>query len=350
MRTHLFLFLSTLPLLLAAGGCQQTGAGSALPQDPVELAQALGDFRLEATWPWGTGDPEKDAGFTWIYSPKDLGAMNAGRLVLGYPHIPPGPKCQETDCPYGGGVGEAWVRPLPQVRPYFTAAPDLWDFVHSLPEGDFHLEQYLRIFGRWYRIEARAHVFLRDGGRRFGVEIFPAEAYPLEKLPEIDLYPRIPPVLVAGVCAQPGGLNPQDPWAAHFNAPYYLFSTTNAVQYIYYENGRRVSASFSEPPSFYEYCPMCPHLSGIDPDYDTTYDIFVRFVNTERRQAHAYGLWWRVYNPLPLRVERRADGTYACHNFSRANLNTWEGPFTLEEFRAKYFDPANPPERYTGPR
>ena len=29
---------------------------------------------------------------------------------------------------------------------------------------------------------------------------------------------------------------------------------------------------------------------------------------------------------------------------------TWEGPFTLEEFRARYFDPANPPERYTGPR
>jgi hypothetical protein len=110
MRTYLF--LSTL-LLLAAGGCQQTGTGSALPQDPVELAKALGDFRLEATWPWGTGDPEKDASFTWIYSPKDLGAMNAGSLVLGYPFIPPGPKCHETNCSYEGGVGEAWVRPLP---------------------------------------------------------------------------------------------------------------------------------------------------------------------------------------------------------------------------------------------
>jgi hypothetical protein len=350
MKTYLFLFLSAL-LLLGTGGCQQqTGSGNALPQDPVELAKALGDFRLEATWPWGSGNPEEDASFTWIYSPKDLEAMNAGRLVLGYPHIPPGPRCHETNCPHGGGVGEAWVRPLPKVRPYFTSAPVLWPFVHSLPEGDFHLEQYLRIWGRWYRITARARVFLRDGGRRFGVETFPAEAYPLERLPEIDLYPRIPPVLVAAVCAQPGGLNFQDPWAVQSNAPYYLYSFTNAVQVIYYENGRLVSTEFSEPPRFYEYCPMCSSRSGIYPGWDTTYDIFVRFVNTERRQAHAYGLWWRVYNPLPLRVEERPDGTYACYNFSRTNLNAWEGPFTLEEFRARYFDPANPPERYTGPR
>jgi len=49
---------------------------------------------------------------------------------------------------------------------------------------------------------------------------------------------------------------------------------------------------------------MCPTLSGIYPGQDTTYDLFVRFVNTERRQVHAYGLWWPVYNPLPLRVEQ----------------------------------------------
>lgn len=45
----------------------------------------------------------------------------------------------------------------------------------------------------------------------------------------------------------------------HANAPYYLFSFTNAVQVIYYENGELVSANFSEPPVSTNTAPCAPH-------------------------------------------------------------------------------------------
>ncbi|WP_169050939.1 hypothetical protein, partial [Legionella pneumophila] len=84
---------------------------------------------------------------------------------------------------------------------------------------------------------------------------------------------------------------------------------------------------------------------------DYYYDVFVRFVNDEPRQARAYGLWWRLYNPRPLRVHKNPDGTYTCENFDAENLRAFEGPFTGAELRSRYgIDPANPPERYVGPR
>ena len=352
MRVRWLVLRPFVYLLLLLGASCNLQTATPLPEDPVELAKALGDFRLEATWPWGSGDPEEDASFTWIYSPKDPNALNAGRILLGYPDTVPGPRCAETNCSYEGGVGREWVKPLPSVRPYFNADPTLWPFVHAMPEGEFWLEQYLRVYGRWYRFEARARVYLRDEGRRFGVETFPVKAYPLEELPEIYPYDKVPPVTVAAVCAQPGGYNPRDPWASYSDAPYYLWSSRNAVQKLIYEYGRLLSNSYEEPLGWYEYCPLCPTLSGIRPGRDLYYDIFVRMVNTEPRQARAYGLWWRVYNQEPLRVERNPDGTYACvRGFSWENLNRWEGPFTLEELRARYgIDPANPPQEWVGPR
>ncbi len=340
------LLLPVAPLLLAAGGCKEQTA--ALPEDPVALAQALGEFRIETSFPW---NPDS-AGFTWYYSPKDLEALNAGRILLGYPDLVPGPNCGSTGrCSYEGGVGKDWVQPLPKVRPYFNAAPTLLPLVYALPDGDFRLDQYLRVYGRWYRFTARARVFLRDGGRRFGVETFPVEAYPLPELPEIYPYDALPPVTVGAVCAQPGGLNDADRWAVGNDAPYYLWSERNAIQSVYYEDGRLISSIFREPVNgYYRNCQLCATKSAVPPGKDFYYDIFVRLVNTEPRLARTYGLWWRVYNKRPLRVEQNPDGTYTCLNFSRENLNAYEGPFTLEELRARYFDPENPPTAALWPR
>ena len=56
-------------------------------------------------------------------------------LILGYPAVPPGPKCD--GCIYKGGVGRDWVQPVPQTRPMFTSAPDVLDLEAALPEGEF---------------------------------------------------------------------------------------------------------------------------------------------------------------------------------------------------------------------
>lgn len=66
------LALLALPLLAASCGDQ----GTKLPDDPVALAQALGEFGLYKGFYW-SDDPEA-GGYTWVYSPKDLNASQGG--------------------------------------------------------------------------------------------------------------------------------------------------------------------------------------------------------------------------------------------------------------------------------
>ena len=95
-------------------------------------------------------------------------------LILGYPAVPPGPKCD--GCIYKGGVGRDWVQPVPQTRPMFTSAPDVLDLEAALPEGEFRIEHYLRVWGRWYKVVGRASVALANGGTRIEMTPYPAYA------------------------------------------------------------------------------------------------------------------------------------------------------------------------------
>ena len=70
--TYPLLALLALPLLAASCGDQ----GTKLPDDPVALAQALGEFGLYKGFYW-SDDPEA-GGYTWVYSPKDLNASQGG--------------------------------------------------------------------------------------------------------------------------------------------------------------------------------------------------------------------------------------------------------------------------------
>lgn len=273
-------------------------------------------------------------------------------LSLGYPFVPPGPKC--NGCIYGGGVGQDWVQPVPQTRPMFTSTPGVLSLEAALPEGEFRIEHYLRIWGRWYKVVGRASVALVNGGTRIEMTPYPAEAYPLPDLPEIYLYDKLPPAMMSAVCAQPGAerFKDKDPWAPAAPRPYYALYTLNALQRISYDGGRLLGSGYREPRGDeYEYCPFCATYYAVLEDMDYYYDVFVRFVNDEPRQKRAYGLWWRLYNPRPLRVHKNPDGTYTCENFDAENLRAFEGPFTEAELRSRYgIDPANPPERYVGPR
>ncbi len=345
--SHFLASLLVLPLLLGAGGCNGT-TGEAAPQDPVALAQSLGEFRIEPGFYWDPGG----RGFTMYISPKDREAQVGGALTNGYPLEPPGPAC--NGCTHFGGVGRDWVRFLSWARPYFLSGPEYFPLMFALPEGEFRAEFYLRMWGRWYLVVERARMGLNPEGNRFLMEPLPAEAYPLPELPEIFPYDKKPPMLVVAVCAQPGSRYPQDPWGTFLSRPYIAFTGLNAIQRIYYDAGELKGNGYLEPlpPRHgYLYCPYCPSIGGVPLDRDYYYDIFVRFVNTEPRQARAYGTWWRLYNPRPLKVRRNPDGSFTCENFDRENLRTYEGPFDEAHLRTHYgIDPANPPRRYLGPR
>lgn len=325
---------------------------SSLPQDPVALAQYLGDFGIRMESPFNGAQ-----GPWWFYKfePKDPNALQGGALLNGKPYLPEVPNAS-LPMPWSfGGVGKAWIRPLNGTTWEFS--PDIIPRAYrGLYSGRLEMEHFLRIWGRWYKVVSRVRVGITPEGSRLDYQPEPAEAYPLPDLPEIDLYGSYPPMAVVAVCAQPTGWQKDDPMALvspvpHLAQPYWNAHYAVAVyETMAWGEHRRIWADYD--PSL-EAAPAhgFSSLTGryIPLNYNYYYDYFVVMVNKDPRQASGFLKFWHLYNPKPLRVTREPDGSYRCENFEEENVSHYEGPFTLEEFKARFFDPTNPPEVWQRP-
>jgi hypothetical protein len=363
--------LALLTLLMLGAGCNLQTRTAPEPEpeitDPVALAQSLGEFGFtlegrKLVW-WRRPKEmqlEPDGWWGWPQSSYEVySTMAAGGMVLmGYPIGVPttAEDCQELPPYCEGGVGERWVKVGADKIGYMFPLSDYIHYIMSLPDGKIEAEQYVRLRGQWYRFVARAQVKLDQQRTRIDqVEVFPTEAYRLDRLPEVDYFGTRPPVNLSAVCSN---LNTpprdQDLWSLGIRAPHMNLQWRNRVQVLWYRNLQLYQ-------DFYQSGSHTGLFDGdlgmarlvfeenrhYDPPPDNYYDLFVRLVSQDPRTQYAYGRWWRVYNqrPITIKLIDPVSGEWRCTNMDAENLFHWEGPFTKEELIARYgFDPDNPPQ------
>ncbi|WP_018461235.1 hypothetical protein [Thermus oshimai] len=353
--------LILLPLLLLPACLRLEGPKP--PEDPEALAEWLGTFRIRE-FRYTNGDRY----FFLELDPRDPNAVQAGILFNGYPYDPPDQYYPDLDT--GGGVGRAWIKPFPQkeyipdVDGYLRGF-DIADgaFAASLHRGEMLFTVYGQIFGRWYRIEIPTEVSHRREDTHIKAVFKPARAYPLPDLPEIDPFSVLPPSYPVPLCAQPWSAHVDDPLGVRLTyVPWVREAMLNRIEMTLYASIYR-NPLVQRSPSGGDRVFYTPRDGGFnllsqallavsftdDPDDWIYFDYFVRLGNRHPKIAHAYDLFWRFYNVRPWRVTRAPDGGWYCEGFEGENLK-WEGPFTYEEFKARFFDPRlpvpdEPPER-----
>lgn len=365
--------LTLLALLLLGAGCNLQTRTSPDPEpeitDPVALAQSLGEFgfTLEGRrlvwwrrpkemqydpttgwWGWPPGSSSYETATT----------MAAGGMILmGYPIGVPtlADTCQRMPPYCEGGVGQRWLKVGAGVMGYMFPLSENMHYIMSQPSGKIEAEQYVRLRGQWYRFVARAEAWLDEKRTRIaGVRVLPTEAYRLAELPEVDYFGTRPPVNLSAICSNLYTKN-EDRWDLMVQAPHLNLQWRNRVQVLWYRNLRLYQDYYqagSDPGTFHGHLGMTrtlfeENIHG-DPPPDNYYDLFVRLVSQDPRTAYAYGRWWRVYNKRPITVKLidPQTGEWRCTNMDAENLFHWEGPFTLEELKARYgFDPDSPPQQ-----